>query len=67
MLTRMAQVSVSSGCSEDNADPGFPADQDRFPPDARGDDGRSAGPCQQQAGGSGDARRWRCGDQTGVP
>lgn len=50
-----------------NADPGSPADPDTFSPDARGDDGRSAGPFQQQASGAGDARRWRCGDQTGVP
>lgn len=50
-----------------NADAGSPADPDTFSPDARGDDGRSAGPFQQQASGAGDARRWRCGDQTGVP
>jgi hypothetical protein len=50
-----------------NADPGFPADPDTFPPDAMGDDGRSAGPFQQQGSGPGDARPWCCSDQTAVP
>jgi hypothetical protein len=49
------------------ADPGFPGHPDRFPHDAMGDDGHRAGLFQQQPNGSGDARRWRCGDQTGVP
>jgi hypothetical protein len=65
--TRRPPVSVSSGRSATNADPGFPADPDTFPPDAMGDDGRSAGPFQQQGSGPGDARPWCCGDQTAVP
>ena len=50
-----------------NGQPGFTADSDGFPHDATGDDGGSAGPFQQQPNGSGDARRWRCSDQTAIP
>jgi hypothetical protein len=50
-----------------SADARFPADPDRFRRVSMGDDGRWAGPCQQQTSGPAGARRCRCGEETAVP